>query len=80
MVLVATEAYLGGGTTPSQTIPSLALSLRSAGNVNALSRKFRLWSPPIIGRVENDDFLLDLRTIAPDDDTVVVAAINKILR
>ncbi len=80
MVLVATEAYLGGGTTPSQTIPSLALSLRSGGNATALSRKFRLWSRPIIGRVESDDFLLDLRTVAPDDDTVVIAAINQILR
>lgn len=79
MVLAATKAFLGGGSTPAQTIPSLALSLRSELKVNTLAKRFRSWAPPIIGRVENDDFLIDLRTIPAEQDRVLIEAINGIL-
>jgi L-seryl-tRNA(Ser) seleniumtransferase len=79
LVLTATRAYLGGGSTPGQTIPSLALSLRSKLSSTALAKKFRTFSPPIIGRVENEDFLIDLRTIPPDRDRLLIEAIDKIV-
>ncbi|MDD4052414.1 MAG: hypothetical protein PHR28_11030, partial [candidate division Zixibacteria bacterium] len=80
MVLAATEAYIGGGTTPGKTIPSLALSIRSRTKANTLADKFRAWRPPIIGRVQENDFLLDLRTIPPDRDTFLATAINTIVK
>ena len=76
IVLKATQAYLGGGSTPDQTIPSLALSIRTTGSANKLARSFREHTPPIIGRVENDEFLIDLRTIFPEDDELIVSAIT----
>jgi len=80
IVLRATGAYLGGGSTPGQTIPSLAVVMRSGMGPNALAKRFRKYSPPIIGRVENDDFLLDLRTIPPEKDGLIIQAIKEILR
>lgn len=80
LVLAATQAYLGGGSTPGQTIPSLAVSLRSRLSAAPLARRFRTNRPPIIGRVENEDFLIDLRTIPPDQDGLVIAAINKLVK
>jgi L-seryl-tRNA(Ser) seleniumtransferase len=80
LVLAATEAYVGGGTTPGQTIPSLALSLRSRIKANALADKFRAWRPSIVGRVQDDDFLLDLRTIPSDQDDLLATAINTIVK
>jgi L-seryl-tRNA(Ser) seleniumtransferase len=80
MVLAATEAYIGGGTTPGKTIPSLALSIRSRTKAKTLADKFRAWGPPIIGRVQENDFLLDLRTIPPDRDSSLATAINTIVK
>ncbi len=80
IVLRATGAYLGGGSTPGQTIPSLAVVMRSSLAPNTLAGHFRKYTPPIVGRVENDDFLLDLRTIPPDKDALLIQAIREILR
>jgi L-seryl-tRNA(Ser) seleniumtransferase len=79
IALTATEAYLGGGSTPGQSIPSLAVSLRSAVSANILAKRFRAFRPPIIGRVDNEDFLIDIRTIPADKDSVLIRAINEIV-
>jgi len=79
IVLSACEAYLGGGTTPSQTIPSLALSLRDKTGPNELAKRFRSYCPPIIGRVDCNDFLIDLRTIPPEKDGLLIEAIDRLL-
>jgi L-seryl-tRNA(Ser) seleniumtransferase len=78
--LVATEAFLGGGSTPGQTIPSLAVSLRASLSANALSKRFRAFDPPIVGRVENEDFLIDLCAILPEQDEMLIKAINEIIK
>lgn len=78
IVLVATEAYPGGGSTPGQSIPSLALSIRSITKASALSELFRASETPIIGRIDKDVFLIDLRTVAPNDDQHLIQAINRL--
>ncbi len=80
VVLKATEVYLGGGTTPDKTIPSLAISIRPPGKPNQLARKFREHNPPIIGRVEDEEFLLDLRTIPTDKDVLIASAIESLAK
>jgi hypothetical protein len=45
-----------------------------------LADKFRAWQPPIIGRVQENDFLLDLRTIPSEEDPFLAAAINAIVK
>ncbi len=79
LILAATRAYLGGGSTPERSIPSLALSLGTAQNSNKVASQFRSNEPPIIGRVENDRFLLDLRTIPSELDHLLIKAIKKIV-
>ena len=80
VVLAATRAFLGGGSTPGQTIPSLALSIRSSVSPTTLAARFRAHTPPIIGRVEDNDFLLDLRTIPPEKDAVIISAIKDLVK
>ncbi len=63
--VVAMRATLGGGTTPAETIPSRGLAL--AGG-QALADRLRAGAPPVIGRLEEDRLLLDLRTVLPDRD------------
>jgi L-seryl-tRNA(Ser) seleniumtransferase len=39
-------------------------------SANAIAKQFRQADPPIIGRIEDDKFLLDLRTIFEADDLI----------
>ena len=55
-----TKATLGGGTTPGATIPSRGLALAGGESLAAALRKQR---PPIIGRIDDDRVILDLRTV-----------------
>ncbi|HXC51046.1 MAG TPA: L-seryl-tRNA(Sec) selenium transferase [Candidatus Limnocylindrales bacterium] len=67
--LVASSARAGSGSQPDHPIASLAIAVR-AGDLDAVAieRMFRTSEPPILGRIERDVFLLDLRVIdAPDD-------------
>lgn len=80
IILRATQALLGGGTTPDKTIPSLALSIRPSIQPNALAKKFREYDPPIIGRVEDEEFYIDLRTIPEEKDGIIISAINDLVK
>ena len=75
--LVATEAAVGGGGAPGVTLPSaavalpeeLALPLRCGVAVR------RGDASAVAGRVEKGQLLLDLRSVAPEDDDRLTAAI-----
>jgi L-seryl-tRNA(Ser) seleniumtransferase len=69
-----TRSALGGGTTPTETIPSFGVAFR--GRAESMSESLRRWDPPIIGRIERDRYILDLRTILPSEDAIVSAALR----
>lgn len=62
----------GGGSSPSARIPTFVVRV-SAGalGVEALSARLRASRPALIGRITDDRFLLDLRTIPPERDAEV---------
>jgi L-seryl-tRNA(Ser) seleniumtransferase len=72
--VVDSRAVLGGGTTPTETIPSIAIAV--SGNATALHAAFLSREIPIVARIENERLLLDLRTILDGDDPLVRAALN----
>ncbi|MBK8248898.1 MAG: L-seryl-tRNA(Sec) selenium transferase [Gemmatimonadetes bacterium] len=74
ITVVDAEATVGGGAFPSARIPSAALSLPGGRGREAALRST---DTPIIGRMERDQLLLDLRSVGPADDTVVVNAITR---
>jgi len=58
----------GGGSLPLMELPSVCLGIRIPGlSANAIEKKMRAGSPPVIGRIEDDTFLMDLRTIQDDE-------------
>ncbi len=70
-------AYLGGGSVPTQQIPSWCVSLTPAmETVDALARALRTGIPAIFGRIQNDRLLIDLRTVFPDQDMQLVEALQ----
>ena len=71
---VACESLPGAGSTPGASIPSFAVQLEG-DHLHQLRRN----SVPIIARVRDDKTLLDLRTVDPADDQLVIAALSNIL-
>jgi L-seryl-tRNA(Ser) seleniumtransferase len=74
--VVPSAALFGGGTSPEKRFASraLALSHRALDAPDLLAR-LRLGEPPIVGRIEEGRVLLDLRTIAPEEDSAVEEAL-----
>ncbi|MFW2383307.1 MAG: L-seryl-tRNA(Sec) selenium transferase [Acidimicrobiales bacterium] len=67
-----TESVPGGGTLPGRTIPSAGV--RCEGNV---SSRLRARDVPVMARVQEGATICDLRTVDPDDDPVVIAALEE---
>lgn len=73
------ESVVGGGAAPSSVLATRLLAL-SCDDLSAdeLSRRLRIAEPPIIARVEEGRVLLDLRTVFPDEDSLIVGALERI--
>jgi L-seryl-tRNA(Ser) seleniumtransferase len=70
-VAVDCVAAVGGGGAPGVQLPSAAVSLPES-----YAAALRAGSPPVVGRLEAGRCLLDLRTVAPEDDALLVAAVR----
>jgi len=78
--IVDGESILGGGAAPSSVLPTRLLALTCEGlSADELASRLRGCKPPIIARVDDGRVLLDLRTVFPEQDSAVVAALNRIV-
>ncbi len=68
------QAYVGGGTLPRAAIRSLAVAL-TPEDPDAYAARLRRGHPPIVARIEDGRVLCDLRTILPEEDSAVIAAL-----
>ena len=73
--ILPTEGQVGGGSVPGQNLPSWAVAF--GGNVNALEEKLRLGRTPIIGRIHDGRYLLDVRTLWAEDFPIIVEAVKE---
>lgn len=64
--VIETKTVIGGGTTPNKKIPSIALGIEFKNyKANKIEAIFR--SKNVIGRIENDKFLIDFRSIRDEE-------------
>jgi L-seryl-tRNA(Ser) seleniumtransferase len=71
----------GGGSLPLSAFPSCCLGVRIEGiSVNRLENALRRRKPPIIGRIEDDMFIMDPRTLLDDEVDIIVQAFAEILK
>ncbi len=69
--LVNSTCQIGSGALPTEEIPSKGIAVRGrAMSADDVARVFRSADPPVIGRIKNDRFILDLRS-AGDPESVV---------
>jgi len=65
------KAQIGSGTLPEEEIPSRAIAIRHATlSAEKIAARFRTTDPPILGRIHNGAFLLDLRGIFTAEELV----------
>jgi L-seryl-tRNA(Ser) seleniumtransferase len=75
--VVATRSVIGGGSAPGATLATRALAVWSSDlGADAIAQRLREWATPIIARVEEGRVLLDLRTVAPEQDAAIVRALE----
>jgi L-seryl-tRNA(Ser) seleniumtransferase len=67
-----TRAALGGGTTPEETLASYGLGI--AGG-QRLAELLRATATPVVARIEDDEVVIDLRTVFPDQDRALEEAL-----
>jgi L-seryl-tRNA(Ser) seleniumtransferase len=63
-VVVESVARIGGGAVPLLELPSFACALPEDG---ALASRLRSGDPPVVGRVQEGQLLLDCRTMTDDE-------------
>jgi L-seryl-tRNA(Ser) seleniumtransferase len=80
ITIIERSSKAGGGALPLLELPSKCLGITIEGmSPNALEKSLRQNDPPIIGRIENDVYLIDPRTLTDDDLPVIVQAFERIL-
>lgn len=75
--VVPSESTVGGGSLPGETLPTWALSPR-VDQPNAAAARLRAHDPPVIARVAHDRLLLDPRTVLPEQDADLLAALREL--
>ena len=76
--LLEGRSVAGGGSTPDQTMPTWLLAV--PGHAVTAERQLRARTPPIIGRIENDRLVLDLRTVFAEEEDELVRALQALSR
>ncbi|MDQ3987512.1 MAG: L-seryl-tRNA(Sec) selenium transferase [Actinomycetota bacterium] len=77
---VATRAVTGGGSLPGAELGSWAVAI-THGELAAdeIEQRLRRSDPPVIGRIEDDRVLLDMRTVAPEQDDYLAETTLRVL-
>ena len=68
--VVPSDGVVGGGGAPGVTLPGWALALDPS-----YAERLRLGDPCVLGRIERDQCLLDLRCVPPEQDADLLKAV-----
>jgi L-seryl-tRNA(Ser) seleniumtransferase len=78
--LHADFAAAGGGSLPTQKIPTILVGIKSekmsAGKMEEELRKVEV---PVIVRVDKEEILIDLRTVADDEFAFIISGLKQIV-
>jgi L-seryl-tRNA(Ser) seleniumtransferase len=72
------ETFAGGGSLPDRALPTavVAVTANAIGETE-LARRLRSGNPPIIARVQGGELLLDVRTVFPNQEDELGAAMTR---
>jgi len=73
------ESTVGGGAAPGTTIASRLLEVSIRGlTPTTTARRLLESTPPVVARIDHNRLLIDLRTVAPNDDDILVRVLARV--
>lgn len=69
--VVEGRSLIGGGSTPNQSLPTWLVRLEGERD-----RELRMSDPPVIARVEDGATLIDLRTVLPEEEELLISRLE----
>lgn len=79
IALEASQGQMGGGSLPEVFLPSTGLVFCSKLSPQKIAALFRTSIPPVIGRIKDDRFMIDLKAIDKDDLDLLIKIIKNII-
>jgi len=77
--LLESDSALGGGAGPTANLPTTAISLtHDELSAEDIERRLRASQPPIVGRIFENQVMLDLRTVFPDEESALITAVKSL--
>ncbi len=77
--LIPADAAVGGGSLPGRVIPSVVLRIASGQrSPDQIAAALRAATPPLIGKIESEAFLLAPRTVLKREDAAVVQMLRSL--
>ncbi|WP_178860886.1 L-seryl-tRNA(Sec) selenium transferase [Thiomicrorhabdus cannonii] len=80
--VVLLNSQIGSGSLPVERLPSAGLSIRSNSRKNGILHRMeaalRKLERPVIGRIDNDAMLLDLRCLAHEDEAFFIRQLSQL--
>jgi len=74
------SSQVGGGALPIQELPTKVLALFPAKLSAAdLEKRLRNGEPPVVVRIKENEVLLDLRTVAKEEERLLIKALKDAL-
>jgi L-seryl-tRNA(Ser) seleniumtransferase len=76
--LMEGHSVIGGGSCPECQLPTTLIALEcDSVRPNAIESRLRSQDPPIILRLEEDKVLIDLRTVFPSQEPMLIEGLKK---
>ena len=77
--VMITGSLVGGGALPEENLESRAVVLEPLDRtLNALEKDLRTNTLPVIGRIEEDKYILDMRTVGDDEISLVANVLHQV--
>src|SRR5208282_1358909 len=73
------ESVVGGGAAPSAVLPTRLIALcHTHLSADELNARLRASTPPVVARLEEGRVLIDLRTVFPEQDAVLIETLHSL--
>ncbi len=74
------SSKVGGGSAPEAEIPTSLVGVRAKNlSAQAILDRLRSHDPPVIARIADDQVLLDLRTVLPEEEDTLTSALRSLV-
>ena len=77
--VVPAKSTIGGGSLPGETLDSWAVAIpcgHTRKGAQGLARRLREQGTPVVSRIENEQVIMDPRTVLPQEDNLLIAAVQ----